>query len=243
MNPQPSATIDPHWRDRFIVALRARDLNGSAIGASLAEVESHCADSPDSVWECFGPPEDYAAALALTPPPQARHQLHQVIALAIIGLLGLLACLPSIPAVSRGGSVSLSAGTIAITAAVLLEAIALMRRLPQILTFASRRPWWQAALVCGVNVAALAGIGLAFGTQAVLTLPALPVAAAGIVLLVINTVGMHLALRDEGPDRITPPTGQADPPGRGERALQALTPWLMPLITLIALAQAWLVGG
>jgi hypothetical protein len=63
-------TDDPYVRD-LALALRAQDVPGPRIGEVIAEVEAHVAESGETADEAFGPPDEYAAAIAATIPPEA----------------------------------------------------------------------------------------------------------------------------------------------------------------------------
>jgi hypothetical protein len=52
------------YETRLVLALRHHDVPGTRIGEVLAEVQSHLAESGESVTEAFGSPEDYAARVA-----------------------------------------------------------------------------------------------------------------------------------------------------------------------------------
>jgi hypothetical protein len=63
-----SDPTNPYVRD-LVVALRARDVPGPRIGEVIAEVEAHLAESGETPTDAFGPPEEYATAIATTIPP------------------------------------------------------------------------------------------------------------------------------------------------------------------------------
>jgi hypothetical protein len=52
------------YRQALLVALRLRDVPGDRIADALAEVDSHVAETGEAPEEAFGPPKQYAAALA-----------------------------------------------------------------------------------------------------------------------------------------------------------------------------------
>lgn len=60
--------IEKKWEQQFVLALRSREVSGTAVGAALAEVESHCADTGQTAQEAFGPPLAYAASLDFAVP-------------------------------------------------------------------------------------------------------------------------------------------------------------------------------
>ncbi|MFD9374344.1 hypothetical protein ACFWBH_02210 [Streptomyces sp. NPDC059999] len=64
------------WNARTRLALAARSVDSTTADAVLAEVEQHCVDSGESPEEAFGPPEEYAAAVAserVPPEERLRH--------------------------------------------------------------------------------------------------------------------------------------------------------------------------
>jgi hypothetical protein len=52
------------YRTRLLLALRERDVPGPRIAEALAEVESHVADTGEEPESAFGPPRQYADAVA-----------------------------------------------------------------------------------------------------------------------------------------------------------------------------------
>lgn len=63
-----SDALSHSYQTRLVTALRRRDVSGTRIGEILAEIESHLAESGESVTDAFGSPEDYAARLVESTP-------------------------------------------------------------------------------------------------------------------------------------------------------------------------------
>lgn len=106
MTDHPSPTgvrrID-RYCDELLLALRMKDVPGPRIGSVLAEVRAHLVDSGEEPEAAFGPPEEYAAALAAPAPPRSRAaRLHEARsgAACLLGVVWLLE-----------GAVSLATGT------------------------------------------------------------------------------------------------------------------------------------
>lgn len=68
----------PRWNARLRLALAAHSVDAATADTVLDEVAQHCADSAQDPHDAFGPPEEYAAAVARErlPPEEHLHRLH-----------------------------------------------------------------------------------------------------------------------------------------------------------------------
>lgn len=66
--------VDPKWAATFTMELNIRQAAGEEIGAALAEVDSHCAESGESAQEAFGDPIEYASQLDLSSQPVKKQR-------------------------------------------------------------------------------------------------------------------------------------------------------------------------
>ncbi|MBK6888023.1 MAG: hypothetical protein IPH03_17270 [Tetrasphaera sp.] len=126
------------WECDFVLALRVRDVPGEAIGAALAEVQAHCADTGQTPAEVFGPPLAYAVSLALPENAPRRARTLGTTALTLLGVLGLWVLPPAAGAWLRGESYAVSHGSL-VGAAVLAVVVAVVAA-PMALGWLSRRP-------------------------------------------------------------------------------------------------------
>ncbi|WP_125777298.1 hypothetical protein [Antribacter gilvus] len=58
------------WDENFLLELRLLGVSGRRIGAAVAEVESHLAESGESAPEAFGDAKEYARSLGLSADPE-----------------------------------------------------------------------------------------------------------------------------------------------------------------------------
>lgn len=63
MTGQPRTGVES-YQQQLLLHLRLRDLPGPRIADVLAEVDAHTADTQEDPYEAFGPPKQYAAAVA-----------------------------------------------------------------------------------------------------------------------------------------------------------------------------------
>lgn len=224
--------VDPAWAEAFLLELRMLDVSGQHIGAALADVESHCADSGESAADAFGDPVDYARELDL-PRDDTRFTLRETAGLGA-GLVGLFLTVYAAGAWAIREDVPVTVGLTTVVV-VLTAALTLMVRNPEPVARAVvARPW----LLVVANVAVVAAVlGMLLGLDAtLLTLPPLLVGAVGIGLVVWHTVE---ALRTQAAGTLEDPVvGPDGPDGVGSLTsstrmtrLAALGPWVTAIAT------------
>ncbi len=224
--------VEDDWAEAFLVEMRLRGVDGRRIGAALAEVEAHCADSGESARAAFGDPEAYGADLApaaTDSPTDWRGE----IATSALGLGGMLLTLAAIGAWHTGSRVELTWGMVAVLALVLAGTVLVAVRAEQVLR-AVVRHWWVSVVGALLPTALFVGV-LLLGRQTLATVPALPALLVGLALLAANTVR---SLRS--PDLTDPVVGPEGAGGAGTlqddatiRVLERLGPWLFPVLTAV----------
>ncbi|GAA1443093.1 hypothetical protein GCM10009641_59100 [Mycobacterium cookii] len=229
--------VEPAWAEAFVVELRLRGVDGRRIGAALAEVEAHCAESGESAHEAFGDPTAYAVELA--PDGTVSLDWRGELVPAALGLGGMMLTLGAVGASRSGTQVELTTGLVLVVALAVLGTTLVVRYADRVLR-AVVRHWWVAV------VGALAPIGLfvailLLGRQTLVALPPAWTLVVGVVLLGASTA---MALRIAEPaDPVVGPTeaGGAGTMAEGavSRGLQRLTPWLFPVLTAV-MALPWL---
>lgn len=222
--------VEPGWAEAFLLELRLRRVDGRRIGAALAEVEAHCAESGETAREAFGDPSAYAVELAPAMPDEPWGWRRELAASAL-GLGGMLTTLAAVGAWQAGTRIELTTGTVAVLLLVLLGTALVARYADRLLRAVVRR-WWVAVLGAMAPVALFVGV-LLLGRQTLVTLPVVPTLGAGLLLLAANTV---VALRT--PDMDDPVIGPEAAGGAGTlgddavtRALGRVAPWLFPILT------------
>lgn len=223
--------VEPGWAEAFLVELRLRGVDGRRIGAALAEVEAHCAESGETAHQAFGDPTAYAVELA-PDGPVALDWRGELIPSGT-GLTGMLLTLAALGALRTDSRVQVTTGVVALVVLTVLG-VALVARHAARLLRAVVRHWWVSVLGAVAPVGLFVSI-LLLADQALFTLSPSGTLVAGVVLLAGSTA---MALRVAGPS--DPVVGPDEAGGAGtiadgtfDRALERLTPWLLPILTAV----------
>ena len=228
--------IEPAWAEAFLLELRLRGVAGRQIGATLAEVETHCAESGETAHAAFGDARSYACALQLPSSPAQTVSLRDELPTTGLGLGAMLLTLAAVGAWRSGTGVDVTGGWVAVLAILLLGTALILRyAAPLLRALATNR--WLAIVFTMAPMAVFVSAFLLFGKSVVLTLPAAPSLVVGLLALAASTA---LALRRASSleDPVVGPP-QADGAGTLEvsptvdRIGRNLTPWLFPLLTAL----------
>ncbi len=237
--------LDNDWVEEFVVELRAHDVPGTTIGAHLAELDVHCAESGEDVRSAFGEPRAYARAIAEAAgtPPETTSGPFAAATSALLGLVALVVTPQAVGAVRHGSALDVSWGAL-ITWVFLLVAVVLVVRFARRLLPWVARHWLWACLIAVVLIPLQVGVLLVADAPA-FAVPAGPALAAGCAVLV---AGLVWDLRHPVPeDAIRGPVelGRVGtvPAGRGWRAVAAMTPYLFIVLTALLVAMTWVLGG
>ena len=224
--------VESDWAEAFLLELRLRGVGGRRIGAALAEVEAHCAESGESAHEAFGDPATYAVDLA----PQGATALdwRGELVPSLLGLSGMLLTLGAVGASRAGTQVELTTGLVLVVVLAVIGTALVVRFADRLLRAVVRHRWVAAV------VGALAPVGLfvavlLLGRQTLVALPPAGTLTVGVVFLGASTA-MALRTTDVG-DPVVGPDGAG---GAGTMArdavserLERLTPWLLPVLTVV----------
>lgn len=230
--------IEPDWAEALLLELRLRGVAGGRIGAVLAEVEAHCADSGETARDAFGEPAEYAAALDLPASPTQSGSSAPEVAAAAAGLLGMFTTAGSVAAWQTGTTVTFTLGAM-VAALVLLACLTVLALRPdKVLRFVLERPL-VTTLGFGAVTAGLVVL-LVSARQPLFDLPWQPLLALGLTL-VIGEFIWTLRHRDQLDDPVVGPGPDGAgtlAPGRFPRLAAAVGPWLTPVLTA-ALSLPW----
>ncbi|QDW63875.1 hypothetical protein [Oerskovia sp. KBS0722] len=243
--------VEEEWAEAFVIELRLLDVPGAALGAALAEVESHCAESGEPAAEAFGDPVAYARSLDLPVEPDGRWEVVKVLGPTSAQFLGLLLLGWGGSAVVLAGragevapSVDVTAGMIAMIAVFGAAILLFYRFSSTVLRRVMERPVASFFALAGCMAVLVAVPVLLDGV--LVTLPAWPVAVSGGLVLAAGTVwGAVQARRGTLDDPIVSPLPgeQQDVPARRSRLLSATVTWIVPAFALVSLALLWLLPG
>ena len=226
--------VEPAWSETFLLELRLRGVAGSQIGAALAEVETHCAESGETAHAAFGDARSYATALELPPSPDQTVSLRGELLSGGLGLGGMLLTLAAVGAWRSDSGVNVTGGSVAVLA-ILIVGTALFVRYAARLVRAIATSAWLAVVFAVAPVAVFVCALLLFGKTVLLTLPMMPSLVVGLLALAANTL-LSLRRADSLEDPVVGPP-QADGVGTLEisptldRLGRTLTPWLFLLLT------------
>lgn len=230
--------INPDWAEALLLELRLRGVAGPTIGAVLAEVEAHCADSGESARDAFGDPVDYAEALDLPTSPTQGGSSAPDVAAAAAGLLGMFTTAGSVAAWQTGTTVAFTLGAM-LAALVLLACFAVLTlRTDKALRLVVHRPL-VTTLGFGAFTAGLVVL-LVSARQPLFDLPWQPLLALGLTF-VLGEFIWALRHRDQLDDPVVSPEPDGAgtlAPGRFPRLAAAVGPWLTPVLTA-ALSLPW----
>ncbi len=225
--------VEQDWAEAFLLELRLRSVAGNQIGAALAEVEAHCAESGESARSAFGDPAAYAADLAPTLPTSPL-EVRGELATSALGLGGMLLTLAAVGAWQTGDRVEVTAGLTAVVVLVMAGAALIVACAEQLIR-AVVGHWWVAVLGAMLPIVLFVGV-LLVGRQTLFSVSATPAFVAGMALLALNTA---LALRttDVVDDPVIGPEGAGGAGTLGEdrvtRIMGRVGPWLFPLLTAV----------
>ncbi len=233
MTPQDRRT-DADWETGFVTELRMLDVDGRRIGDALEEVRAHCAESGEAPAAAFGDPAAYARSLAL---PAEPARLGSTVVLALVGLAGMQLTLTSLMAWLAAEPYALTTGLLVAAALVVLVVVLAARHLRAVV----ERP--VRSIVVGALALAAAVAAGELLTAAVVRLPAPPVMALGIAMLLGSAVIEH-----RGADRAADPVVSPVDPAAAERTMTSarraslLNAWLLPTATAVLAAVVWLLS-
>ncbi|MCI2237201.1 hypothetical protein MO973_34430 [Paenibacillus sp. TRM 82003] len=169
------------WCEDLVVALRLRDVPGGRIGAVLAEVRAHLADSGEDPAEAFGEPGEYAAALTAAAPAPTRRERALGFARRFALVTGVWWAVGGAGALLGGEAARVTAPSLLVCAVVALVGPGLVERLATARRVAGLA--WAAGAGAATSALAVAGALADQLTDALSApVPALALLLPGLVL-------------------------------------------------------------
>lgn len=230
--------VDPEWSEAMLLELRGLGVAGPRIGAALAEVDSHCAESGQTAEECFGDPAAYARRLGLPAEDDiSPRALIRSAVPSLVQVLGMLMLVPSFAAWRNDTAVEVTAGMLASFGLLLLLLTAAVRWVDLVLRTVVRRP--GAAWAAGMAP-------LVLFVAAQLLLPAVVVRAPAdwamglaALLLVAGTAWGVARQRHEPTDAVVAPLAASPSRPAAPVLTRVLTVGFIPIATAGFLALSW----
>lgn len=210
--------VERKWAEKMVIELRLQGVAGPDIGAALAEVESHCAESRQTAKAAFGDPVEYARSLELKPDAgQEPAAIGRLVAPLIVQLIGFSAVLTAVPALRRGTPVDVQAGQVVWLLAFIAVAAGLVLAAESILRLLLQRP--VVGMLAGAALMLLLVMPSILLPWSVAQVPALLVLVLGLVLLAGGAAWAWQRDPAEPSDAITSPVPGAESPKTSRRRL------------------------
>ncbi|WP_432485359.1 hypothetical protein [Kineococcus esterisolvens] len=169
------------WCEDLLLALRLRDVPGERIGAVLAEVRAHLADSGEDPVEAFGEPAPYADALTTGAPATPLRERVAGFARRFALVTGIWWAVGGAGALLAGQAARVTAPSLLVCALVAAVAPGLVERVATARGGAALA--WAAGTGAATSALAIAGSLVDHRTDALSTpLPALALLLPGLVL-------------------------------------------------------------
>lgn len=240
--------VEERWAEADLLELRLLGVGGARIGAVLAEVDSHCAESGQSAADAFGDPVAYVRSLDLSADEGPQGDTRAVVGTAAasgLQVLGMLATLWGVGAWLDREPLALTVGQIVGVGAVLAAVALATWRINSVLRAVTRRPIGLLVLVLTAGLGLFVVLPMLLLDAVVLTVHAGWAAGTGAALLVAGTIGVAVSLRGDGADPVRKPLDREGGPSGTERVLDALarlTPLMVPAATVVLVLFSWLVA-
>ncbi|POH63333.1 hypothetical protein C3B59_10935 [Cryobacterium zongtaii] len=232
-----TSTPDKKWFDDLVVELRLRQVDGPAIGDTVASARELLADTGQGAEDAFGPARDYAASLEL---PHDDRGIWRGATLwpSLAGLIAFLTFTQALVPWATAEPLLVAPAQLALLGVT----VVLIALLPLYLTAAIRHPWLLGLLFVIGGAAGFLSSAVAPESvdEAWLVLAAVPWLVGSAVLMVLVSLGTTIrTLRRGSVDDITDPLqGPATGRKRSGLVLALITGWLFPLFAGLMLALA-----
>ena len=186
---------DKRWLDQLALELRLRDVDGTAIGDALAQVDAHCAESGESPRDAFGDAATYAAALALPVPAGEFPGTVRAVASGLAATLAATMVIRAAVGLVTGAVPSITVGDAAAAGAFLVSIAVFLVFLRPLLSAK-----WRFVVWFTLSFVAVVGLGVAL--RAPLIPVSVPVAFGMAAVAAVVAVGLFRSL---GSDPIRDP--------------------------------------
>lgn len=233
--------VDPLWTEGLVLELRLQGVAGERIGAVVAEVDSHCAESGEPAADAFGDPVAYARSLELAPAAgQSPAAIAGGVAAAALQALAFPPALFGLAALGAGEPLGITLGMVGVVCLLVAGLAGLAAYGEQFLRLVLRRP--VLSVLASVAPTGLMVVALVLLDGVVATAPAGAAIGVGVVLMGAGTAGEVVQRRRTGDDAdpLVLPLDGALPPSRGAKLAEAAGRWLVPVVFVAMVTAGWL---
>ncbi|MGY2127907.1 hypothetical protein [Blastococcus sp. SYSU DS0617] len=236
--------VEPRWTEGLLLELRLRGVAGDRIGAVVAEVDSHCAESGEQAADAFGDPVAYARSLELAPAEgQSPAAIAGGVAAAALQALAFPPAVFGLAALGAGEPLGITGGMVAVLCLLVAGTVGLAAYGEHFLRMVLRRP--VLSVLASLAPTGLMVAALVLLDDVVATAPAGAAIGVGVVLMGAGTTWELVQRRRTGDDAdpLVLPLDGALPPSRGAKLAEAAGRWLVPTVFVAMLAAGWLLPG
>ncbi len=215
------------WLDDFTIELRLLEVSGSLIGDAVASAGEFLEDSGTTAEESFGSAQRYAAELDL--PAVAKAKTNEVLLMSGIGVIGLVVLGQTAFPLAGGDDGLVVRVWLLVSLVAMALILSLIPRAIPVLLRARSRPLVLGMIFAGIVFGGAGPVLLSVwqGQTVLFTVPALPVAIAAGILLVVPAIWNQVR-HNLSDDPILEPGAEPDQrPSLGSRLFIVVTNWIL----------------
>lgn len=229
-------TTPERWTEDLVLALRLADVRGTAIGDAVRVVEDHCEQTGEHPQEAFGPPDDYARALAASLPPAALAPSgwRRPAAVAVAVTAGTLFLLAGVTGVAGGQPAVLRVSDLAVVVGVVVAALVVQRLMSGLV-----RRVWPVAVALALGIAVPVALATLVPGE-LFTMPAAVALGYGAAVLASTAVALTVGMKRHVDPVVDPVSGEDTRPTPWTVRVALLAPVVLLAAGVLAAAKAGL---
>lgn len=237
--------VEKRWAESFIVELRLQGVSGKNLGAALAEVNSHCAESGESAQQVFGDPVEYAKSLHLPSDPAngPRAMFFRLIP-TLVQIIGFMTLIRASPSYIPGDSVVITAGDLGLWGILAAAIVIFAWQVGPLTNLVMRRPVVATVGLMAVMIVMLLPIVL--WQQPVAEFSVLSALIFGGTFLIVGTVWELVRVRAEAAEeeiaRPLDSSAELKRRSRSSRRMHYVRIFIFPVIAGLLIGVMMLIG-
>jgi len=235
--------VDPAWREAFQMAMFLRGVPTAAVSDALVEVNDHIRASGTSAQEAFGDAQHYANSLSLPSSPSQRGGavFRKMFAVpGIIGITGVLLITAAMGALRHHTQAAITV-SYCLLSILLIGAMVFVAVAPEAwirATFATKATKTSNRFVALGWASVFVIFCLIDIPYTVISLPALPLAVIGTLLVIVSSVITLINVPADAPFSVPP----NHPQPRRHWQVSLVFGLVFPVVALVVGGLAWLLG-